>query len=106
MGEIYEWLYDEYAEAALCQEPLFQDHVLEEVLAAAPEDIRLGLFDQVAGLRLQWCTAAFARGLQLGLALGVEQGLSPEIREACPRSAGRTAFSFSRASSRSPWMEE
>ena len=40
MGEIYEWLYDEYAEAALCQEPLFQDHVLEEVLAAAPEDIR------------------------------------------------------------------
>ena len=66
MKEIYEWLYDEYAEAALCQEPLFQDHVLEEVLAAAPEDIRLGLFDQVAGLRLQWCTAAFARGLQLG----------------------------------------
>ena len=40
MKEIYEWLYDEYAEAALCQEPLFQDHVLEEVLAAAPEDIR------------------------------------------------------------------
>ena len=29
MKEIYEWLYDEYAEAALCQEPLFQDHVLE-----------------------------------------------------------------------------
>ena len=80
MGEIYEWLYDEYAEAALYQEPLFQDHVLEEVLAAAPEDIRLGLFDQVAGLRLQCCTAAFARGLQLGLALGVEQGQAPHYR--------------------------
>ncbi len=80
MGEIYEWLYDEYAEAALYQEPLFQDHVLEEVLAAAPEDIRLGLFDQVAGLRLQWCTAAFARGLQLGLALGMEQGQAPHYR--------------------------
>uniref|UniRef100_UPI00307A3E6B hypothetical protein n=1 Tax=Dysosmobacter welbionis TaxID=2093857 RepID=UPI00307A3E6B len=80
MKEIYEWLYDEYAEAALYQEPLFQDHVLEEVLAAAPEDIRLGLFDQVAGLRLQWCTAAFARGLQLGLALGVEQGQAPHYR--------------------------
>ena len=80
MGEIYEWLYDEYAEAALYQEPLFQDHVLEEVLAAAPEDIRLGLFDQVAGLRLQWCTAAFARGLKLGLALGVEQGQAPHYR--------------------------
>ena len=80
MGEIYEWLYDEYAEAALYQEPLFQDHVLEEVLAAAPEDIRLGLFDQVAGLRLQWCTAAFARGLQLGLARGVEQGQAPHYR--------------------------
>ena len=80
MGEIYEWLYDDYAEAALYQEPLFQDHVLEEVLAAAPEDIRLGLFDQVAGLRLQWCTAAFARGLQLGLALGVEQGQAPHYR--------------------------
>lgn len=80
MKEIYEWLYDEYAEAALCQEPLFQDHVLKEVLAAAPEDIRLGLFDQVAGLRLQWCTAAFARGLQLGLALGVEQGQAPHYR--------------------------
>ena len=80
MKEIYEWLYDEYAEAALSQEPLFQDHVLEEVLAAAPEDIRLGLFDQVAGLRLQWCTAAFARGLQLGLALGVEQGQAPHYR--------------------------
>ena len=64
MKEIYEWLYDEYAEAALCQEPLFQDHVLEEV----------------AGLRLQWCTAAFARGLQLGLALGVEQGQAPHYR--------------------------
>ena len=59
-----------YAEALL----------LEEVLAAAPEDIRLGLFDQVAGLRLQWCTAAFARGLQLGLALGVEQGQAPHYR--------------------------
>lgn len=80
MGEIYEWLYDEYAEAALYQEPLFRDHVLEEVLAAAPEDIRLGLFDQVAGLRLQWCTAAFARGLQLGLALGMEQGQAPHYR--------------------------
>lgn len=80
MGEIYEWLYDEYAEAALYQEPLFQDHVLEEVLAAAPEDIRLGLFDRVAGLRLQWCTAAFARGLQLGLALGMEQGQAPHYR--------------------------
>ncbi len=80
VGEIYEWLYDEYAEAALYQEPLFQDHVLEEVLAAAPEDIRLGLFDQVAGLRLQWCTAAFARGLQLGLALGMEQGQAPHYR--------------------------
>ena len=88
MKEIYEWLYDEYAEAALCQEPLFQDHVLakdqlvsvDELLAAAPEDIRLGLFDQVAGLRLQWCTAAFARGLQLGLALGVEQGQAPHYR--------------------------
>lgn len=80
MGEIYEWLYDDYAEAALYQEPLFQDHVLEEVLAAAPEDIRLGLFDQVAGLRLQWCTAAFARGLQLGLALGMEQGQAPHYR--------------------------
>ena len=65
MKEIYEWLYDEYA---------------EEVLAAAPEDIRLGLFDQVAGLRLQWCTAAFARGLQPGLALGVEQGQAPHYR--------------------------
>ena len=75
MKEIYEWLYDEYAEAALCR-----DHVLEEVLAAAPEDIRLGLFAQVAGLRLQWCTAAFARGLQLGLALGVEQGQAPHYR--------------------------
>ena len=53
---------------------------LEEVLAAAPEDIRLGLFDQVAGLRLQWCTAAFARGLQLGLTLGVEQGQAPHYR--------------------------
>ena len=63
MKEIYEWLYDEYAEAALCQ-----------------EDIRLGLFDQVAGLRLQWCTAAFARGLQLGLALGMEQGQAPHYR--------------------------
>ena len=80
MGEIYEWLYDEYAEAALYQEPRFQDHVLEEVRAAAPEDIRLGLFDQVAGLRLQWCTAAFARGLQLGLPLGVEQGQAPHYR--------------------------
>ena len=80
MKEIYEWLYDEYAEAALCQEPLFRDHVLEEVLAAAPEDIRLGLFDQVAGLRPQWWTAAFARGLQLGLALGVEQGQAPHYR--------------------------
>ena len=49
-------------------------------LWAAPEDIRLGLFDQVAGLRLQWCTAAFARGLQLGLALGVEQGQAPHYR--------------------------
>ena len=31
----------------------------------------------------------------------VKQG-TPEIRAACPRSRGRTAFSFSRASSRRP----
>ena len=80
MKEIYEWLYDEYAEAALCQEPLFQDHVLEEALSAAPEDLRLRLFDQVAGLRLRWCTEAFARGVQLGLALEAEEGRVPDYR--------------------------
>ena len=80
MREIYEWLYDHYAEPVLNEKPLFQDHVLEEALSAAPEDLRLRLFDQVAGLRLQWCTAAFARGLQLGLALGMEQGQAPHYR--------------------------
>ena len=80
MKEIYEWLYDHYAEPVLNEKPLFQDQVLEEALSAAPEDLRLRLFDQVAGLRLQWCTAAFARGLQLGLALGVEQGQAPHYR--------------------------
>ena len=39
--EIYEWLYDEYAEAASAGAAL-RSHVLEEV-SAAPEDIRLGL---------------------------------------------------------------
>ena len=80
MKEIYEWLYDHYAEPVLNEKPLFQDQVLEEALSAAPEDLRLRLFDQVAGLRLQWCTAAFARGLQLGLTLGVEQGQAPHYR--------------------------
>ena len=80
MREIYEWLYDHYAEPVLNEKPLFQDHVLEEVLAAAPEDIRLGLFDQVAGLRLRWCTEAFARGVQLGLALEAEEGRVPDYR--------------------------
>ena len=62
MKEIYEWLYDHYAEPVLNEKPLFQDQVLEEALSAAPEDLRLRLFDQVAGLRLRWCTEAFAPG--------------------------------------------
>ena len=32
----------------------------------------------------------------------ISAGLTPEIREACPMFSGRTRFSFSRASSRSP----
>ena len=80
MREIYEWLYDHYAEPVLSEKPLFQDRVLEETLSAAPEDLRLRLFDQVAGLRLRWCTEAFARGVQLGLALEAEEGRVPDYR--------------------------
>ena len=49
MKEIYEWLYDEYAEAALCQEPLFQDHVLEEVLADVGSLLRTSIVDYFHG---------------------------------------------------------
>ena len=59
MKEIYEWLYDEYAEAALCQEPLFQDHVLEEVLAAAPEDAFVIGGASVYRQLLPWCSTAY-----------------------------------------------
>lgn len=80
MKEIYEWLYDHYAEPVLNEKPLFQDQVLEEALSAAPEDLRLRLFDQVAGLHLRWCTEAFARGVQLELALEAEEGRVPDYR--------------------------
>ena len=80
MREMYEWLYDHYAEPVLNENPLFQDRALEEALSAAPEDLRLRLFDQVAGLRLHWCTEAFARGVQLGLALEAEEGRVPDYR--------------------------
>ena len=80
MREMYEWLYDHYAEPVLNENPLFQDRALEEALSAAPEDLRLRLFDQVAGLRLRWCTEAFARGVQLGLALEAEEGRVPDYR--------------------------
>ena len=42
---------------------------------------------------------------QIIRAVRCSAGLTPEMRLAWPRSAGRTAESFSRASSRSPWME-
>ena len=49
-------------------------------LPAAPGDLRRGLCDQVAGLRLRWCTEAFARGVQLELALEAEEGRVPDYR--------------------------
>lgn len=80
MKEIYEWLYDEYAEAALCQEPLFQDHVLEEVLAAAPEDTASACSTRWRACVSNGVPRPLPEASSWAWPLGVEQGQAPHYR--------------------------
>ena len=72
MENIYEWLYDHYAEPQLRKLPPFADsRVTAMVDAAAPEGKRLDLKDRINSLRLDCCTEAFALGVRLGMQLSL-----------------------------------
>lgn len=69
MENIYEWLYDNYAEPQLSALPVFQDELLQPILRMVSETERIDLTDKLISLQLNWCTAAFQIGLQLGMRL-------------------------------------
>ncbi len=76
MNETYNWLYDYYAEPQLQTLPAFSDELLEDFAKAAPGSTEIDLLDRLEALRLDWCTAAFTAGVQLGMGL-----LAPYARQ-------------------------
>lgn len=79
MNQTYEWLYDCYAEPRLRKLPEFRDGLLEQLAESVPEQERLDWIDRLEALRLDWCTAAFTAGVQLGMGL-----LAPYARRTPP----------------------
>lgn len=69
MNQTYEWLYDYYAEPLLRKLTVFDEDLLEQLAKAAPEMKPLDLQDRLIDLRMDWCTAAFTAGVQLGMGL-------------------------------------
>ncbi|MDO4315772.1 MAG: hypothetical protein Q4C45_08335 [Oscillospiraceae bacterium] len=69
MENLFEWLYDHYAEPQLRVLPAFQEELLRPVIRLAPEEDRIILADQLTTLQMHWCTAAFQIGVQLGVRL-------------------------------------
>lgn len=69
MESIHEWLYDSYARPRLKSLPAFQTGEIRRLLEGVAEMDRLDWEDALNDLQLEWCTAAFALGLQLGLEL-------------------------------------
>ena len=72
MENLYEWLYDTYAQPRLREQPLFQDKLLSPLLETLPEEERLPCLDLLHTLQLHWCTAAFTLGVRTGLELRSE----------------------------------
>ena len=70
MENIYEWLYDHYADPLLQKTPFFPERFRAPILDAAPPERRLWMEDRLDALQMEWGTAAFAAGIRLGLALG------------------------------------
>lgn len=69
MENIYEWLFDQYAEPQLRADPIFRPEMLQPLLRQVPKEDQLDWEDMLDSLRLDWCTAAFQLGVQLGIRL-------------------------------------
>lgn len=69
MENLFEWLYDHYAEPQLQVLPIFRRELLQPFLQPAPEEDQIHLADQLLALQMHWCTAAFQIGVQLGVRL-------------------------------------
>lgn len=69
LENLFDWLYDHYAEPQLRVLPIFQTEQLQPVLQMVPEEERLRLTDRLTTLQMHWCTAAFQIGVQLGVRL-------------------------------------
>lgn len=67
---IYEWLYDHYADPLLQKTPSLHRQLVEPILDETPPERRLWMEDRLDTLQMEWGTAAFAAGVRLGLALG------------------------------------
>lgn len=74
MENIYEWLYDHYAEPRLEKLPEFCSRRMEPLVSLLPEEQRLFGLDALNSLRLDWCTAAFELGIRLGVELKAAEG--------------------------------
>ena len=69
MEPIHQWLYDFYARPRLKRLPAFQQGEIRRLLDGAAEMDRLDREDALNDLQLEWCTAAFAVGVRLGMEL-------------------------------------
>lgn len=69
MENIYEWLYDRYAEPKLRKLPEFRPELIQKILADIPEEQRLLWTDALCSLCLHWSTAAFELGVRTGISL-------------------------------------
>lgn len=74
MNDLYEWLYDHYAQPMLNDASFpstYQAQMQEwlDILARLPTDERLLCIDLLDSLNTHWGTQAFACGVQTGLLL-------------------------------------
>ena len=95
MNDIYQWLYNSYAESELKDMARDQEAILRAFAEGLPisADDRLSLQDLSNGVRLDWGMEVFALGVRLGMALGVRLGMAlAGPRE--PAAAGQWLTSF------------
>lgn len=71
MNDIYQWLYNSYAESELKDMARDQEAILRAFAEGLPisADDRLSLQDLSTGVRLDWGMEVFALGVRLGMAL-------------------------------------
>ena len=69
MGDIYDWLYRNYACPAMAETSSEHLEILNNLVDILPQEKRLNAYDLITYIRAQWGQECFMLGVQLGLEL-------------------------------------